>query len=791
MGMLGGLASLVPQLPAGYETYRRMRRDPTIALARALAIAPVVAGKWTVEADADVSEGIRGWIDKQFLTVREPLLETILQHGYVNFGHQGFELVWGLDAQGRQCIVRFKPLLPDITEILIDEHGSLAGLRQRKVDLLGASAMLVSFGGEGSSLYGEPLLENVREVWNDWRKANEVAARYDRKIAGAYLLLHYPSFGQGIDQNGAKLDNVYLAQRILDKLEAASGVAVGDVPSELAPGQDPNQTAWRLEVQGSAGGQQQGFVDRLRYLDSLKVRGMLLPERAILEGQHGTLAESQSQGDLACLQAELVHHHVTREINRQAVDPVLEANWGPAYRGKVRLAAAPLSSDNLGFLRQLVPQVLSDPKDFAELFHRADWPSIFDAVGLPQIKIASPASLNPSAILSAIRRLQHELTEKSETPTQPPTRQEGHSTTGAPSEGIAFEPQDAHIESDVTDALHLANFNPHEPRDDQGRWTKVGAEAGDDGSDAAQVGSDAGPSATTPDKHTLRRRRSGAAAHPRNRQSHRSGRTTPADPGSRSATRPAVKPRKPASAEDSTLAEAPYRKNFVAVTPYMPGDWQVHHVDQKILVDRLRNELGVDVHHLPNLRAVPEEIHKEISTIQNKFWADKIRKYGNRADAYANTPMSEIRRLNQEIENVYRKFMVPAQATEAEFAAVERLLQDKRVVSVGRASRIKTVLERAGVALGALAIFGVLLDNAALAKNIASPSPQVKHELDELLDAYAAAYDEALSTGQVSRRRWALLGEDLQRYMAAAGFNDSAKAIVAKYFVEQEQKLPY
>ena len=239
-------------------------------------------------------------------------------------------------------------------------------------------------------------MENVREAWNDWRKANEVAARYDRKIAGAYLVLHYPSFGQGIDQNGAKLDNVYLAQRILDKLEAASGVAIGDVPSELAPGQDPNQTAWRLEVQGSAGGQQQGFVDRLRYLDSLKVRGMLLPERAILEGQHGTLAESQSQGDLALLQAELVHHHLTREINRQAVDPVLEANWGPAYRGKVRLEAAPLSDANQGFLRQLVTQVLADPKDFADLFHRADWPAIFDAVGLPQTKASPPRPSGPS-----------------------------------------------------------------------------------------------------------------------------------------------------------------------------------------------------------------------------------------------------------------------------------------------------------------------------------------------------------------------------------------------------------
>ena len=503
LGALGGPANLAPRLAAGYETYRRMRRDPTIALARALAVAPVVAGKWTVRADADVPQKVRGWIDKQFLTVREPLLETILKHGYVDFGHQGFELIWGLDADGRQCVVRFKPLLPDITEILIDGHGGLAGLRQRgkgdgsnlceapsgraptagwsgKLDLspfprqndvvlTGTSAMLVSFGGEGSNLYGEPLLENVREAWNDWRKANEVAARYDRKIAGAYLVLHYPSFGQGIDQNGAKLDNVYLAQRILDKLEAASGVAIGDVPSELAPGQDPNQTAWRLEVQGSAGGQQQGFVDRLRYLDSLKVRGMLLPERAILEGQHGTLAESQSQGDLALLQAELVHHHLTREINRQAVDPVLEANWGPAYRGKVRLEAAPLSDANQSFLRQLVTQVLADPKDFADLFRRADWSSIFDAVGLPQIKASSAAPSGLSAILSAVGQLHREALEGVEEATaQSTTRREWCSTAESPSKDLAVQSQDVHTEGDAADALRLHNFDPNQPRDK--RW---------------------------------------------------------------------------------------------------------------------------------------------------------------------------------------------------------------------------------------------------------------------------------------------------------------------------------
>ena len=282
------------------------------------------------------------------------------------------------------------------------------------------------------------------------------------------------------------LDNVYLAQRVLDKLEAASGVAIGDVPSELAPGQDPNQTAWRLEVQGSAGGQQQGFVDRLRYLDSLKVRGMLLPERAILEGQHGTLAESQSQGDLALLQAELVHHHLTREINRQAVDPVLEANWGPAYRGKVRLEAAPLSDANQGFLRQLVTQVLADPKDFADLFRRADWPAIFDAVGLPQTEASAAAPSGPLQIVSALGQLQREAFEEDEGPTQPPSRREGYSTAGLPAKAVAIQSQGPHNEGDAADALRLHNYNRNQARGPDGKWI--------------HEGDDNAPSAATPAK---------------------------------------------------------------------------------------------------------------------------------------------------------------------------------------------------------------------------------------------------------------------------------------------------
>jgi hypothetical protein len=168
------------------------------------------------------------------------------------------------------------------------------------------------------------------------------------------------------------------------------------------------------------------------------------------------------------LQAELVHHHLTREINRQAVDPVLEANWGPAYRGKVRLEAAPLSDANQGFLRQLVTQVLSDPKNFADLFRRADWPSIFDAVGLPQTKASSAATSGPPAMLSAIRQLQREALEGAD----------GSSTAGRPRNDVATQPPDVHTEAGAADALRLAGFDPSQRRDKHGRWSKDGSSVG-------------------------------------------------------------------------------------------------------------------------------------------------------------------------------------------------------------------------------------------------------------------------------------------------------------------------
>jgi hypothetical protein len=126
----------------------------------------------------------------------------------------------------------------------------------------------------------------------------------------------------------------------------------------------------------------------------------------------------------------------------------------------------------------LVTQVLADPKDFADLFHRADWPAIFDAVGLPQIKAPSAGPSSPSAILSAVGQLQREALEGVEgAMPQPSSRREWCSMAGSPSRDLAVHCTDVHTEGVPADAILLHNFNPHQKRDEAGKWTTDGPSA--------------------------------------------------------------------------------------------------------------------------------------------------------------------------------------------------------------------------------------------------------------------------------------------------------------------------
>ena len=370
-------------IPATYATYRQIRKLATIAMARELKVAPVLASEWTIDADEDAPEEWKTLIEKTFFPLRDEYMAATLYYGDVDFGYQCFEKVIE-PKDGYLKITRFKPLLHDITEICIGHKGGFIGVRQLGKDLGLANSVHVGFRVEGSYLYGIPLLENVRQAYNWWIDCNEGARRYDRKIAGAHIVVEYP-VGTSTDRYGKEVENADLARTVLDSLEAAGGVAVPRDMAAFMQQLNLESPGWKIWILDAGSNQQGTFVVRLEYLDKQLCRSLHIPERSVLEGQHGTLAEAESHMDVVFTIQDIEHRRVTAELNRQAVDQVLFLNFGRQAVGKVRLKASPIVDEKKAFFKEIYTQLLASPAGQKEL-QSLDAGSLREQLGLPQVQ---------------------------------------------------------------------------------------------------------------------------------------------------------------------------------------------------------------------------------------------------------------------------------------------------------------------------------------------------------------------------------------------------------------------
>lgn len=390
-GCAGGIygSTLWNPLPASYKTYREVRKHPTIALARALSIAPVVAASWSVEADEDVPEDAKAFIEDELLELREPIIQTAMEGG-VDFGWAPFEKVFEIrEEDGRIGLKKLKPLIQDHTTILIDKNsGAFAGFRQpgptgTPMDLSPEYCWLANFRVEGTQWYGQSLLENVREHWNAWKEGEAGARQYDSKIAGARWMVKYPPGASPTTADGEPVDHAVIAEAMLRKLVANGSIMLPrrleDMPTDTT---GAARDAWDVTFLADPFAKQYSFVARLQYLDKLFVRGLLLPERSVLEGQFGTKAEAGVHADLALTQKELDHRHITRLANRYIVDQLVELNFGRQFRQKVRLVANPLQDEKAAFFRELYKALITNPTAALELLSRVDWDWLSQSVGV-------------------------------------------------------------------------------------------------------------------------------------------------------------------------------------------------------------------------------------------------------------------------------------------------------------------------------------------------------------------------------------------------------------------------
>jgi len=369
-----------------YSKLRLMRKDSTISLARQLVVAPVLASPWSIEAEQDAPPEAKEFINSQMQPMRMHLLRTGM-YGCIDFGWQPYEKVFKYDeATGHVVIHKLKPLLQDITDILVEEaNGAYKGLKQESngnVTLEVEDSLLLNIDVEGTYWYGQGLLENCEDPYDDWNAANISVKRYDNKVAGANWVVHYPIGTSMV--NGVETDNFKVAKTFIAALEGNGAIAIPRRLSDLVDDLNKDSPdAWHIELLGDSSPKQYSQVARFKYLDALKVRALGLPERAVLEGQFGTKAEAEAHADLAITNMELRHKTLVQLINWHLVNQLLRLNFGQEAENKVYIEPAPIADLALQYLRSIYVEIIKNPDGFLQEFEHIDFEALKDRLGVP------------------------------------------------------------------------------------------------------------------------------------------------------------------------------------------------------------------------------------------------------------------------------------------------------------------------------------------------------------------------------------------------------------------------
>lgn len=356
-----------------FETYRRMRDNPTAALARMIATGPIRGSEWSVEIDDGVPEGIAEEVEAEFFPHRAGIIEDAMRA--LEYGFQAWELVWQVAVRpyGQRLVIdKYKSLLQDKTDPLIDDKGTYRGLENAGILLAPENTLWYTHDRECDNWYGRSRYENYRvKAQKPWEELQNQQGIYAKRVACPILIVHYP-MGKSKNESGAEVDNFDLAKQLVQSVARARYACIPNqlmreaIPLLREGAKIADMRQWILEwleVSTSHGGE---YVEMMRHYESMIFRAWLVPERAGLEGQYGTKAEAVAHSDIALIAAELTQQEMMRAVNRYAVDRYVTLNHGARYKGMVRLVGKPIDDVSATLHSEIIKKVLGENPDIFE-----------------------------------------------------------------------------------------------------------------------------------------------------------------------------------------------------------------------------------------------------------------------------------------------------------------------------------------------------------------------------------------------------------------------------------------
>jgi hypothetical protein len=180
------------------------------------------------------------------------------------------------------------------------------------------------------SLYGYPRTGYAYRYWWAYWYRFGLADRAFEKWADPPVIAYHPvELATGDDGNARNFTAEALA--LAEKIRSGANVSLPSTPVEsMQDGRATNLRAWEL-TQMKVETNFDALNDAFEYLDVSKLRALMVPEQAFLEGKGGTSSRNVAStlGDTFEESQAVIKAEIDDHINRYMIPQLLEANFGP------------------------------------------------------------------------------------------------------------------------------------------------------------------------------------------------------------------------------------------------------------------------------------------------------------------------------------------------------------------------------------------------------------------------------------------------------------------------------
>ncbi len=234
------------------------------------------------------------------------------------------------------------------------------------------------------SYWGYPRIGySYRYWWAYWYRFG-LADRAFEKWADPPIMAFHPA-SAGVDEDGNKVDFSAEALGVAEQLRAGANVSL---PSSVVTGYDEktsNVREWWLEQMESKA-DFEALNKAFEYLDVQKLRAVMVPEQALVEGRGGTSSRNVAAtfGDVFQESQAVVKQEIDDHINRFMIPQFVEMNFGP-NAPKAEIVTTGFDPQDIDTMREIVRLLGQENKGLTEV----DTRELLERLGIPLMSYAA------------------------------------------------------------------------------------------------------------------------------------------------------------------------------------------------------------------------------------------------------------------------------------------------------------------------------------------------------------------------------------------------------------------